>query len=319
MKTIASFLQQDTQHEKEQKALKRFIPDIPGISDVPNGHVPQLSDNLFFQNKDIFISKHSRYAPYPEHSHQFLELNYQFSGTCQQVVNGELITLSSGDILLMDSGSVHSIYPLGKEDILINILFRNQHVSLNWLSELKGKNSLLYQSLLKETRLSNQGHYALIQSTPTSKIKMIIELILTEYFLPQDFSQSMIEHYLPILFYEITRHLPKFEENISDNPLTDPYLQTLHLIDTHYATLTLNDVAHHLNFNKNYLSNLIKEKSGQTFTALLTQKKIHKAQLLIQSTRLPINEICQQVGFSNRTYFYKLYQETFGHKPSTDR
>ena len=95
MKTITKYLLKETQHEKEQKALGGFIADIPGISDLPTGHVPQLNDALFFQNKDIYISKHSRYAKYPEHSHNFLELNYMVHGTCQQVINGELITINS--------------------------------------------------------------------------------------------------------------------------------------------------------------------------------------------------------------------------------
>lgn len=33
-------------------------------------------------------------------------------GTCQQVINGELITLNTGDLLLMDVDSIHSIHAL---------------------------------------------------------------------------------------------------------------------------------------------------------------------------------------------------------------
>nr|WP_276931932.1 hypothetical protein [Globicatella sulfidifaciens] len=54
MKAITNYLLKETQHEKEQKALGRFIADIPGISDLPTGHVPQLNDSLFFKIK-IFI------------------------------------------------------------------------------------------------------------------------------------------------------------------------------------------------------------------------------------------------------------------------
>lgn len=115
MKTITNYLLKETQQEKEQKALGGFIADIPEISDLPTGRCS------FFQNKDIYISKHSRYAKYPEHSHNFLELNHMVHGTCQQVINGELITLNAGDLLLMDVDSIHSIHALNEEDINCNI------------------------------------------------------------------------------------------------------------------------------------------------------------------------------------------------------
>ena len=115
----------------------------------------------------------------------------------------------------------------------------------------------------------------------------------------------------------MARNLPEIKKDSFEEH--SPYLQVLNLIDTQYQKLTLNEAAIQLNFNKNYLSNLIKEKSGKTFTELINQKKLQKAQLLIQSTRLPINEISHIVGFSNRTYFYRKYLNFFGHKPGDDR
>ncbi|NEW63625.1 helix-turn-helix domain-containing protein [Tuanshanicoccus yangjingiae] len=318
MNTITNYLLQNTQHEIEQRRLNRFIPDIPGISDVPTGHVPILQDALFFQNKDVFISKHSRYAAYPEHSHQFLEFNYMVQGECQQIINGEPITLSAGDLLLMDTGSTHSIQPLGEQDILCNLLFHNNHLSLEWLGDLKSKNSLLYQALLHQSS-SKRQRFALIRANEDNQIQRIMEQLLTEYFLPSDFSESIISHYIPILLYEIARHLPELTSDQFEQATHEPFYKALDLIDRQYAQLTLNDAARILNFNKNYLSNLIKDKSGKTFTELLNEKKLKKAQLLIQSTKLPINEIAQQVGYSNRTYFYKNYNDYFGHSPAFDR
>ncbi|MBF6626510.1 helix-turn-helix domain-containing protein [Aerococcaceae bacterium zg-BR9] len=318
MKTITQFLLQESQHEIEQKRLNRFIPDIPGISDIPTGHVPVLEDALFFTNKEVFISKHSRYADYPEHSHQFLEFNYMVQGKCQQIINGEMITLTTGDLLLMDTGSTHSIQTLGEQDILCNLLFHNNHLSLEWLGNLNSRNSLLYQALLHQSA-SQTKRFALIKANDDQRIQQIMEQLLTEYFLPSDFSESMIPHYIPILLYEVARHLPELTNAQFEQAAHNPFYKALDLIDRQYANLTLTDAAQILNFNKNYLSNLIKEKSGKTFTELLNEKKIKKAQLLIQSTKLPINEIAHQVGYSNRTYFYKNYQTYFGHSPAFDR
>lgn len=313
---LENFLLKETEHEKQQKSLG-FIPDLKDTQIIDG--IMQLPNTLFFDNKDIHISKHNRYADYPEHSHQFLELNFMFKGTCHQLINGKDFTLQEGDILLMDSGSRHSISALGHDDILINILFQNSNVSLDWLTQLQGQNSLIYQLLLANTTTHHRSNYLILPTKNNEHVQHIIHQMMTEYFMPHDFSQQIISHYLPILFYELARNLGKIDQAQKIELEDTPYLQILHLIDEHYQDLTLNQLARKLNFNKNYLSNLIKEKSGKTFTELITQRKLMKARLLLQSTRMPIYEIAQSVGFSNKTYFYDKYRAYFGHSPSVDR
>ena len=314
--SLETFLLKETEHEKQQKSLG-FIPDLKDTQIIDG--IMQLPNALFFNNKDIYISKHNRYADYPEHSHQFLELNFMFKGTCHQVINGKDFTLQEGDLLLMDSGSRHSISALGKEDILINILFQNNNVSLEWLTQLQGQNSLIYQLLLANSTTHHHSNYLTLSTKNNKHVQHIIQQMMTEYFMSHDFSQQIISQYLPILFYELARNLGQIDHRQKIELEETPYLQVLRLIDKHYQDLTLANLAQELNFNKNYLSNLIKEKSGKTFTELITQKKLMKAKLLLQSTRMPIYEIAQSIGFSNKTYFYNKYRAYFGNSPKDDR
>jgi YesN/AraC family two-component response regulator len=108
--------------------------------------------------------------------------------------------------------------------------------------------------------------------------------------------------------------------NKSKQRLNDPVMLTvLKDIEKGYATVSLQSVAKELNYNRYYLSNLIKKKTGSTFTELLNQQKLLQAQLLITSTKLPISQIIRQVGFSNKNYFYSKYQEKYGHLPTETR
>lgn len=313
---LDQFLLGETEHERMQKTFG-FIPDVTEI-EIKDG-IMQLPSRLFFENKDIFISKHNRYANYPEHSHQFLELNYMYKGSCHQIINGKNYDLQEGDILLMDAGSTQSIAALGHDDILVNILFQNNSVSLDWLTRLQGQNSLLYQLLLANSTNHQLNNYLILPTKNNSHIQAIIKQMMTEYFIPHDFSQQIISQYLPILFYELARCMEATNTKQKIDLDETPYLQILRVIDEEYQTITLTDLANRLNFNKNYLSNLIKEKSGKTFTQLVTQRKLMKAQLLLQSTCMPIYEVALEVGFSNKTYFYDKYREYFGHPPKDER
>lgn len=317
MNQLDQLLFAKTEHELLQEK-QGFVADYLDIQSA--SHTPKVSQQFFFQNKDIFMSKHSRYAPYPEHTHQFLEINYVYKGHCRQRINNQLFDLKEGDILLMDVESRHSIEALGDEDILINILFQNKDVSINWLKQLQGENSLLYQFLLSDSSQHfKRNNFLLLHTDEDTPVRQILLEMMTEYFLPQDFSQQMLKHYLPLFFYHLARLLPTIEKTIDLQLEESTYAQVLKIIDREYATIGLAELAKRLNFNKNYLSNLIKTESGQTFTQLVNQRKLMKAQLLLQTTQLPIQEIALSVGFSNKTYFYEKYKETFGHGPKVER
>lgn len=316
---VTKYLLEETQHETAQKQSQQFIPDYPHISENATETIPTLPNELFFKNKDIFISKHNRYAPYPVHSHQFLELNYVYKGKSRQVINGEMHQLIQGDILLMDTGSNHSIEVMGEDDILINIIFQETQISIDWLSDLNDHQSILYQMLLNKNK-KNNPNFVIIKRNDQSNIQNIIHQMLNEYIFPTKFSSEIINNYLPILFYELARSLPfnvYDEYNIDSND--DLLYEVLNIIDSSFRDITLDNLATSLNYNKNYLSNLIKQKSGFTFTELVNKKRLMAARIEIQSTRKPINEIAKDVGYSNLTYFYKQYSEYFNNLPSNDR
>ena len=257
MLSIIDYLTQETDIEIHQKETGKHIPDY----DNQNAGLPRLTNDLFLANRSIYISKHNRYAPYPKHTHQFLELNYILQGQCQQIINDTPYTFYEGDILLMDAGSAHAIEALGEDDLLINIVFKDTQISLKNLEELQGQNSILYQFLLKShTHIQSAENFFILRSDKTNQSKNLIELMLNEYFDPKPFSNQILEHYLSILLFELARSLPTLGDTVRD--ANDPYVQVLELIDQEYSTLTLAQAAKHLNFNKNYLSNLIKEKGN---------------------------------------------------------
>lgn len=309
--------------EKRQKETGQFIMDYPQKSfSNKNGNMNLLNE-YFFKNKDIYISRHNRYADYPRHSHHFLELNYMLHGQCRQIIEGKEELLQEGELLLLDDRSSHSIKALGDDDILINILFRDQNINLEWLAGIKKRNSLVYDFLLSSAVEGNpMRKYIIFKSANIPHIQQILDQIITEYYRDEEFSTKMIALYLPILFTELVR---KCDTYLSDeakriySETNNVALQTLQLIEREYRDITLSSAAEKLGYNKNYLSNVIKQKTGSTFTELVNKQKILAANLLIESTHLPIQDIIEQVGFQNKTHFYDLYKKEYQMLPLQKR
>ena len=63
---------------------------------------PKIHRGDLFQQGNIHISKHRRYAEVPEHTHDFVEINYMYSGTCLQIINGERIEMEESDVVIID-------------------------------------------------------------------------------------------------------------------------------------------------------------------------------------------------------------------------
>ena len=113
------FLREETKVEQEQRKSGFNVTDpdildeliLSGSKFRLNGDF-LLSEEMFFKKGDVNIRKHNRYSDMPLHHHQFLELNYMYSGSCTQEVSGEKIVLNEGDIIMLDRGSSHSFQAL---------------------------------------------------------------------------------------------------------------------------------------------------------------------------------------------------------------
>lgn len=95
---------------------------------------------------------------------------------------------------------------------------------------------------------------------------------------------------------------------------------TFDYIEAEYASdLTLASVADKLEVNPNYLSGLLRSKTGFTFTHHLIQYRLVKAKELLATTNMKIYQICEQVGYVDQAYFSRLFKTTFGKTPNKYR
>lgn len=80
-------------------------------------------------------------------------------------------------------------------------------------------------------------------------------------------------------------------------------------ITDHYGqSIGLTDASRAVDRNPSYVSRLIKQYTGKSFTMLLTEKRVEEAKTLLQSTDLKINEIAEKTGYVNVRYFGRVFK-----------
>ncbi|GEN48895.1 AraC family ligand binding domain-containing protein [Ligilactobacillus pobuzihii] len=307
--------------EKKQFKNNKFINDMPLAAQDKKTEkqtgVPSLTNNYFFKYHSVYISKHNRFAPYPKHSHKFLELNYMLSGTCKQTVDNKELTLREGDILLMNIGCSHSIESLGEDDILINLLFRDKNISFDLLNKIHSKNSLTYD-FLSNISLGKKTKSNFIFFPQNSDIQKTMNSIIEEYYQQEPFSNSIIEAYLEILISKILRHHPIPTVKLP-NEQEQLIFKCLKEIDENYKNITLEELANKFGYNKEYIGNLIRKYTKSNFSDLKTKQRLINANNLLQSSTLPINKIIEHVGIKNKNFFYEKFHNFYGVSPAEKR
>ncbi|MDL0435862.1 MULTISPECIES: response regulator transcription factor [unclassified Niallia] len=91
-------------------------------------------------------------------------------------------------------------------------------------------------------------------------------------------------------------------------------------MNEHYREpLTLTNVAQHFHFNPSYLSSYFSTHMKEGFSEYLNRVRIEEASKLLVAGTAPISEISGIVGYSDHSYFCKVFKKMTGLSPSQFR
>lgn len=94
----------------------------------------------------------------------------------------------------------------------------------------------------------------------------------------------------------------------------------LDYINIHYnEPLTLKTLSQTFNFNYYYLSSYFASHCSEGFSAYLNKVRINKACELLRKGTMPISEICSAVGYTDHSYFTKVFKKFTGVTPKQFR
>lgn len=303
--------------ETQQLMDKKNHDDLLSSSQlqVKKSSVPIVTNNLI-KNRNILITKHNRFCDYPLHSHTFTEINYQFSGSSRQIVNGQEINLKEGDILLLAPGTEHEISRLSKNDIMLNIIFNAS--TFNFTKLIQADNDYLKQIFIN--KVFNSGFLVFKAENSESMLTHTVLDLIHEYYFPKELSKKVLHNLGNLFFLLLYRNIDTSIKLSPGIKHTDIITNILRDMMQDYQTISLATLANKYNYNKNYLSNIFKQKIGKTFSEVLLDRRLSEAaKLLKQNKNISIQDIIQNCGFSNRAFFYKKFEERYKLTPGKYR
>lgn len=87
-------------------------------------------------------------------------------------------------------------------------------------------------------------------------------------------------------------------------------------IDSHYQEEIRRDaLAEMVYLNTDYMARIFKKEVGISISAYILQKRVEEARNLLVHSDLPINTVSIYVGYSNFSYFTKMFKDNTGYSP----
>ncbi len=277
------------------------------------------SKKLLEKGQYIQFRPHTRFAHFPNHRHNYVEMLYMCSGSTTHIINDNTtLVLNEGDILFMNQNVYHEILPAGEDDIAVNFIILPAFFDkpLAMIEE----NNILRDFLISTiSEGSSANTYLHFQAKNILPINNLIENMIWTILNKTPHINSTIQTTMGLLFMNLSHYadtLKKDDPNQYDQNIVFSVLQ---YIETHYKNGSLEEIASDLGLPTYAISRTLKKHTGSNFKELLQTRKLQQAVYYLKQTNLSIDDIMENIGYNNSSYFYNIFKKKYACSPKDFR
>ena len=239
------------------------------------------------------------------------------SGNITHEIDGTDLTLSTGEILLMNKHVTHSVRRSGRNDIGVNIIMSDRLID-GVAAELSGT---VFSTLIKENSKKDGAPIYLAFSTDGRKyIENIIENLLFELTEKggdtgiMTGTVSLLLRYLSIENKELLKL-----GNLKADKDEARRIEILSYLRSHYRTASLSELSERLYLTVPYLSKITHELFGKSFKELVVDERMARAKSAFETTKMSVGDVIRSVGYENESYFHREFKKRYGMTPLSMR
>ena len=257
-----------------------------------------------------YLDFEGKYKNYEE-KHAFWEICYVEEGRITLSLDGEAVSLSSGELVFIAPDVIHSYASdLGNQSRVFVVCFESFSVSMRSLSAVRFRLDEGQKKCIdlvidesKNTFYMNSSDLLETVSEPNFGGAQAIILQL-EYLILCLMRRLSAEDDSAIVFLREDRF----------------YADLVNVIIRYFSRhvnerLTLTDVCSKVNYSRSFICKTFKEQTGETLFAYFNRMKIEEARRLLTETSLSVTDIAARLGFSELKYFCSLFKKLTGTTP----
>lgn len=249
------------------------------------------------------------------HIHDEIEMIYMMEGHMHFYFNDQLVKVSKGQVIIVNSLIVHSSKSIQgvytkycKIQFCPGVLYDIKMSEYKYLTPFINHNAFHYQLL---DCLENQGNQSFAN---------LMVMVATEESEKQVAYEIQVKsHMFAILAYLYRANILTFDNSTSirkKKVLLGKFdLLLKHIEENYEKDISLQDACHMMNLNYNYFCRLFKEATGKPFIQYVNFIRLAVAEKQLRTTDKPITQITYESGFSSCSYFDRSFKRFNGFSP----
>lgn len=266
-------------------------------------------------DEDVMVCAHvGRELSERFHRHGFFFFNYAYKGAYRALSHSRdnLVTVEQDEMYVGQPFSGYALRGNREEDIVIlGVLVRVETFWREFLPQVAADSELLDFWLgPREDRFSDE--YRQLKMPLDSGARDIFELMAQEYAFRRGQAQPVLKALALALAELAAREWRRGRPYERDGSLGERVGEA---ISSDLAHASLGKLARELGYHPNYLSGLIRERTGKTFSQLVLEQRMARAQALLERTALSVEDVAEASGYSSTSNFYKAYRSYYGRSP----
>lgn len=273
------------------------------------------SQKLLEKGRLIEIRPHTRFAHFPKHRHNYVEMVYMCSGSTTHIINdSEKITLQEGDLLFLNQNVTQEILPASENDIAVNFILLPEFFdrSFTMIERENVLRDFVISTLSQDSSMSNYLHFAANSIIP---VQNLVENMIWTLIHNRSNTNTINQTTMGLLFMNLSMFADSINQNDPSQQEQNMVFSILKYIETHYKHGTLADISAEIKQPTYYVSRLLKKHTGFNFKELLQQRKLQQAAYLLSNTPLSVEAIIEAIGYDNSSYFYRKFKEKYKCSP----
>lgn len=294
--------------EEEQKILDGGNVD-PSIYSTTTRFTVNTS-KMLRRKQLIDIRPHCRFAHFPRHNHNYIEIVYMCAGHATHIVNGAAtITLNPGELLFLNLNAEHEILRCGYNDVMINFIVLPRFFKRAFT--MSESDNMIFDFIFSH----DDDGYLYFKASDILPVQNLVENMIWSIVNKRKYIRDINQYTMGLLILHLLNNTKRIN-------IDDPYqyerniiIEVLTYIENHYRDASFAEFAEKKGIPLYSLSKLVKKHTGKNYKELLQQRRLDKAAQFLTQSKKAVEEIASEVGYENSSYFHKLFRDKYGVTP----
>jgi AraC-like DNA-binding protein len=275
--------------------------------------------NLFEPFQIEFVQ--TEVCPIKAHKHTFFELVYIMSGEGVYHINENKFDYSGENLFLVMPFDTH--YTVVKNNtsflfIRFNSIYleaqksKHEHSDLGtWIQKME----YIFQN--------SSNVLGCVINNPADKplVRAVMDALKQEHENKQTLHKELVQQLINTLITIVARNISLHIQSTTKAP-QNTSLDIIHYIHSniyHPEKLKAESIASHFNISLNYISEYFKKHTKENLQHYIINYKLSLAEIRLRHSDMRLNEIADELGFTDESHLTKIFKKYKGVTPSAFR